>query len=215
LRTRLQHLEEDLQKLPQDDMRWCRRYCKNMFFFAPVLRGVANTVGSAILSELESEQLYLMNDEISYNFYGEPHFDGWHLDTNAWHSLPKDAWGWTIYIPLDSGSKAAGGGWLRFKDRANASNVWDEEFERGDVLVFDRWIWHRLVDFTREREPRLAYLLRVTNDTRSLNLPLAPSITSRSRRNCHFQLVGRSTTIAYHQPMPLADPKSTSNTIRK
>jgi len=174
LRTRLQNLEQDLSKLPEQDMRWCRRYCKNMFFFAPALRAVAHAIGSAFMQQLQTEELFLMNDEISYNVNGEPHFDGWHLDINAWLSLPDDAWGWTIYVPLDEGSKDAGGGWLRFRDKRNPEREWDEEFKRGDVLIFDRWIWHRLRDFTRERPPRLAYLLRVTNDTRSKTLPLSP-----------------------------------------
>lgn len=173
LRRRLFGLELDLSHLPLHDMRWCHRYCKNMFIFAPALRAVAHTLGSVFLEQLGTQQLFLMNDEISYNVHGEHHFDGWHLDVNAWLSLPSDAWGWTIYVPLDEGSRDAGGGWLRFRDK-QTNQEWDEEFRSGDVLIFDRWIWHRLHDFIRERPPRLAYLLRVTNDTRFVDLPLAP-----------------------------------------
>ena len=186
LRRRLRMLESSLSKLPHSDLRWCHRYCKNMFFFAPALRAFAHTVGSAFAQQLGSQQLYLMNDEVSYNVYGEPHFDGWHLDTNAWQSLPPDAWAWTIYIPLDEGSVTAGGGWLRFRDRRDPTREFDDEFERGDILVFDRWIWHRLVDFTRQRKPRLAYILRVTNDTRFAALPLSPKYQPPLRRVLPF-----------------------------
>ena len=64
----------------------------------------------------QPHEVLLMNDEISLNVYGEPHFYEWHLDTGAWNALPDDAWAWTVYVPLDRAQPTDGGGWLRFRE---------------------------------------------------------------------------------------------------
>ena len=127
----------------------------------------------------QPHEVLLMNDEISLNVYGEPHFYEWHLDTGAWNALPDDAWAWTVYVPLDRAQPSDGGGWLRFREggppwtKPHATER-DAHFDPGDVLVFDRWAWHRLEPFSHFRPTRLAYILRVTNDSRSVHLPLSP-----------------------------------------
>ena len=173
LKTSLLSMENTLSRLDHYDLRWCKRYCKNMFYFDPNLRNVFQNIAEHLNGLFNSHHLYLMNDEISYNLWGEKHFTGWHLDTNSWQSLHPDTWAWTIYIPLDSGNNDQGG-WLRFASKKDGKKF-DEYFERGDVLVFDRWIWHRLVDFKHKRASRLAYILRVTNETRFKRIPFSPS----------------------------------------
>ena len=164
-RRRLLFLEGELSKLSLDDLRWCSRYCKNLFYFSAGTRNFATTITSILAEEFGWEgDVRILNDELSYNLPGENHDHNWHLDGWAWKIIPSDAWAMTIYIPLDTAYDSDGGGWLRFRSKADATET-DEYFGPGDLLIFDRWIWHKLVEFTSRNSPRVAYLIRVSNAT--------------------------------------------------
>jgi hypothetical protein len=178
LKSHLLSLESHLSSLDPHDLRWCKRYCKNMFYFSSRCREFGKIVGLSFAQHVlqGSGTLYLLNDELSYNVMGEVHEYSWHLDDAAWFQLPDDAHAWTIYIPADRAQLEDGGGWLRFRDHQNTQGTEEDVFfQPGDVLVFDRWIWHKLADFSKTRSDRVAYLLRVTNDTRYRPTDFSPS----------------------------------------
>lgn len=162
-RRRLMFLENRLSSLTENDLRWCARYCKNLFYFSSGSRAFATALVSSLAEIFQWEgDLVILNDELSYNIPGEKHYYDWHLDVGAWAVIPESAWAMTIYVPLDTATEIDGGGWLRFRGGAGD---YDEYFIPGDVLVFDRWIVHKLADFKKDRAPRVAYLIRVTNSS--------------------------------------------------
>lgn len=173
-RDRMIFMESHLSSLNQNDLRWCSRYCKNLFYFSIGARLFATTVVDALAEIFDwSEELYILNDELSYNVPGEAHDYNWHLDLGAWAVIPEDAWAVTVYIPLDTAFVEDGGGWLRFRTPSQEEDVY---FSPGDILVFDRFIVHKLADFTRQHKSRAAYLIRVTNSSQVVD----PGYTAKS-----------------------------------
>lgn len=233
LRRRLFHLERVLSSLPDSDMRWCKRYCKNMALFSPHVQAFSQAIGRFVAKYIGAEQLYLMNDELSLNVWGERLYTPWHLDYNAWEGLPSDAWAWTIYVPLDRATEADGGGWLRFReqpacppcplhctceesDNVPPANEWNEYFDRGDVLIFDRWAWHKLVAFSHPRLTRAAHIIRVTNDTRFVSEEgsglLQPAVTKVLKNPSGWQIQSFCRPRPDHPAcrLPLLGPHATS-----
>lgn len=173
-RDRVTFLESRLSALSQNDLRWCSRYCKNLFYFSAGSRLFATTVVTALADLFNwSDELYILNDELSYNVPGEAHDYNWHLDLGAWAVIPQDAWAVTVYIPLDTAFAEDGGGWLRFKTLSQEEDIY---FSPGDILVFDRFIIHKLADFVEQKKSRAAYLIRVTNSSQVVD----PGYTARS-----------------------------------
>jgi len=160
------HVEHYLGNvLSTKDVRWCSRYCKNIMYFSKGSRCFASTLVGAFAAEFKWEgEIVILNDELSFNVPGENHVYDWHLDGWAWQVIPSDAWALTVYVPMDSALAHDGGGWLRFRSKSDGQED-DQHFEPGDALLFDRWIWHKLVEFGDRKLPRAAYLIRITNST--------------------------------------------------